>query len=56
MSNYEPGEMVEGKGIYLGEWNPNNDGNVVYVFAETNCERDPSGSQLLFNFSAAIAG
>ncbi|NDA64475.1 MAG: hypothetical protein EBX50_20970 [Chitinophagia bacterium] len=54
MSSVQPGEIVDGKGIYLGEWDPNNDGKVIDVFVEDDFLRESSCIQSLFNFRAAV--
>jgi hypothetical protein len=51
----QPGQMVEGRGIYLGTWDPNNDGNIVYAYATPDFLRGTvTGKPLRRTFYEAV--
>jgi hypothetical protein len=51
----QPGQMVKGRGIYLGKWDPNNDGNIVYAYATPDFLRDTfTGKPLRRTFYEAV--
>jgi hypothetical protein len=55
----QPGQMIAGEGIYLGQWQPkdrsgNSLGKTYDVFAAPEDLKDPDGSNLLLTYKAAV--
>jgi len=47
------GEMIDGRGIYHGAWQPRSNGVSVHAYSDTDFLRDASGEQMLLTWYAA---
>jgi hypothetical protein len=47
------GELIEGRGIYHGDWQPSPNGVLVHAYSETDLLKDASGEQLLLTWYKA---
>lgn len=58
MNLYDPGTMIEGKGIYLGVWTKNRHGRMLSrnfdVYAAPKDLKNSDGSNLLLTFNSAV--